>query len=271
MYFASVAQVSDSYATKNSLMHLLDKGLSHTEHLNLIMMHPIRAIMLLHSHTNGAYREGCRSVNGRQNQPLWMGTQDWIMTSECSSRLDLKRKKDQTRSYRKCISAVCIPGLGNCACLVQIPPSSHGNNAEEANITHPPMSSHCPLPKMLSLTSAIAAPFHQVLKRLFLLSKKRVKWQRWWRKPCWNAPCDGCCSLGIARGAGPRGAGWMCELEEAAVLSWCPPGRSGSSRMRQEFLPGETWDQPQPCLPAAETLPVNTTRVQGFPWYRKMP
>lgn len=160
-----------------------------------------------------------------QNQPLWMGTRCWIIISECSSKLDLKRKTRSNGSYRKCISALCIPGLGNCACLVQIPPSNHGNSAEEANITSPPLSSHCPLPKryskMLSLASAIAAPFHHVWEGLFLLCKETVEMgemaESWWRKSYWNAPCDGCCSLGTARGAGPTGARWMCESEEAAV------------------------------------------------------
>lgn len=72
-------------------------------------------------------------------------------------------------------------------------------------------------------------------------------------------------------GCRSRGARWVCELWEAAVLSCCPLGKRGSSRMRQQVLQGEMWDQPQPCLPPASTLPANTTRDQGFPWCGKMP
>lgn len=206
-----------------------------------------------------------------QNQPLWVGTRCWIMVSECRSKLGLEKKKRSNRSYRKCISALCVPGLGNCACLVQIPPSSHGNSAEEANITYPPVSSHCPLPKrcskMLSLTSAMAAPCHHLWEGLFSLCKKTMGMgemaESWWRKSYWNAPYDGCCSLGIAHGAGPRGC---VSQKRQQCHAWCPPGKSGSSRMRQKFLQGEMWDHPQPYLPPAETFPVNTTRVQGFPW-----
>lgn len=191
-------------------------------------------------------------------------------------QVGLEKKKDQARSYRKCISALCIPGQGNCTCLVQIPPSSHWNNAEEANITYPPVNSHYSLPrrhsKMLFLTSAIAAPFHRVLKGLFLLCKKIVKMgemtESWWRKSYWNSPDDGCCSSGVARGAGARGAPWMCELEEAAEPFLVSPAESGSSRMRQEFLPGENAGSAS-ALPATsinssckrrvkcKTLPVN--------------
>lgn len=184
-----------------------------------------------------------------------------------------KEKKDQTGATENASQHSALQGRETAPASCRFPPAAR-ETVLRKQISHiPPWAPTVLFPRgvpkcYLSLVP-LQLPAITFGKDFSCSVRKQWEWaeremaESWWRKSYWNTPYDGCCSSGIAHGAGPRGC---VSRKRQQCHAWCPPGKSGSSRMRQQFLQGEMWDHPQPYLPPAETFPVNTTQVQGFPW-----